>query len=81
MRRPQTGAVTRPHSTGLDSYRRSARTALAPLLPSAETDPREVLQMGFSGDGACGIRTRGLRLANPSDSSTPTDTDRQNRHD
>jgi hypothetical protein len=30
-----------------------------------ETELREVLQMEFSGDGACGIRTRALRLAKP----------------
>jgi hypothetical protein len=30
-----------------------------------ETEPRKVLQIDFSGDGACGIRTRGLRLAKP----------------
>ena len=77
----QTGAVTRPHSTGLDSYRRSARTALAPLLPVVETAPRKVLQMEFSGDGAYRDRTGDLRLANPPDSPTPPDTDRQNRHD
>jgi hypothetical protein len=28
-----------------------------------ETEPRKVLQIEFSGDGACGIRTRALRLA------------------
>jgi hypothetical protein len=32
-------------------------------LPRMETERRKVLQMDFSGDGACGIRTRALRLA------------------
>jgi hypothetical protein len=45
-----------------------------------ETELRKLLQMEFSGDGACRIRTRGLRLANPSDSPTPPDTNQQERH-
>jgi hypothetical protein len=38
---------------------------LAPLLPVVETELGEILQMGFFEDGACGIRTRALRLAKP----------------
>jgi hypothetical protein len=49
----QTGAGD---STSFDWARQLSGGPLAPLLPVVETEPGKVLQIDFSGDGACGIR-------------------------
>jgi hypothetical protein len=65
--RSRSASPTRPHSTAPDTRStRSARTALAPMLSALRSLRTKYLEIGHSRpDGACGARTRDLRLAKP----------------
>jgi hypothetical protein len=84
-RRHPTTADRRPDPTSFDWARQPFEGPLAPRSHCCcrcwKPSRGKSCKSHLSCDGACGIRTRGLRLANPPDSPTPPDTDLQNRHD
>ena len=80
---PDVARLRSTNSTSVDLIRlqptpidRSARTALAPSLSALALSIQKTRKNEVSSYGACGTRTRHLRLANPTDyptDLTPTD--------